>query len=491
MKVRDKALTPQIAYYATKAVVEAIANPEFGMEAISTDTLEKGTYNGSAWEWADFTLSFPLVASLGGTGIANGASASLTLPNVALTLAAAGAYTLTIPATGTAALLGTANVFTAVQSFPDGSAASPAVKGANATTTGIIFNPSGNLNRLGFVTNGVLRLEINQSGTFSFFGSSLLTLGAYGSPSSNTRLIFDSGATGRIAFSTPTYNPIMFMRDTGHVSVSNSATFAELSGGGKFQVAGAADEIQVAIRAHSTQTANIWEVQKSDATIYTKVDGTGRLGIGMGATALTAKVHIGAGTATAGTAPLKFTSGTALTTPEAGVLEYHNDRLHITNVASRRVIDRTSDVITSTTTVTNTVTETAIYTGSIVANEFKVGNLIKVRARGVLTNATAADDITVNIYIGSTLVETFTPAIGVVTAAPWDAVFELCVRSVGVTGSVAFHGEVFLNGSNDEANSIQTIDTTAAENLTVKVQWANAKVGNTISIYQGYLEIKN
>ena len=53
MKVRDKALTPQIAYYATKAVVEAIANPEFGMEAISTDTLEKGTYNGTIWEWAD------------------------------------------------------------------------------------------------------------------------------------------------------------------------------------------------------------------------------------------------------------------------------------------------------------------------------------------------------------------------------------------------------------------------------------------------------
>jgi hypothetical protein len=67
MKVRDKALTPQIAYYATKAVVEAIANPEFGMEAISTDTLEKGTYNGTIWEWADFAggagTSIPIVTS--------------------------------------------------------------------------------------------------------------------------------------------------------------------------------------------------------------------------------------------------------------------------------------------------------------------------------------------------------------------------------------------------------------------------------------------
>ena len=36
----------------------------------------------------------------------------------------------------------------------------------------------------------------------------------------------------------------------------------------------------------------------------------------------TAKIHIAAGTATAGTAPLKFTSGTNLTTPEAGAIEY-------------------------------------------------------------------------------------------------------------------------------------------------------------------------
>lgn len=39
-------------------------------------------------------------------------------------------------------------------------------------------------------------------------------------------------------------------------------------------------------------------------------------------TSPTAKLHIAAGTATASTAPLKFTSGTILTTPEAGVVEF-------------------------------------------------------------------------------------------------------------------------------------------------------------------------
>lgn len=42
------------------------------------------------------------------------------------------------------------------------------------------------------------------------------------------------------------------------------------------------------------------------------------------------KVTIRAGTATAGSAPLKFTSGTLLTAPEAGAVEFLNDKLYFT-----------------------------------------------------------------------------------------------------------------------------------------------------------------
>jgi len=51
-------------------------------------------------------------------------------------------------------------------------------------------------------------------------------------------------------------------------------------------------------------------------------------------------VTIRAGTATAGTAPLKFTSGTLLTTAEAGAVEFLTDRLYYTQTTStvRRVI---------------------------------------------------------------------------------------------------------------------------------------------------------
>lgn len=45
----------------------------------------------------------------------------------------------------------------------------------------------------------------------------------------------------------------------------------------------------------------------------------------------TARLQIGAGSATAGTAPLKLTTGALLTTPEAGAIEYLTDRFYIRN----------------------------------------------------------------------------------------------------------------------------------------------------------------
>lgn len=55
-----------------------------------------------------------------------------------------------------------------------------------------------------------------------------------------------------------------------------------------------------------------------------------RLGLGMGETSPTAILELPSGTATAGTGPLKFTSGTNLGTPEAGVMEYDGTNLYYT-----------------------------------------------------------------------------------------------------------------------------------------------------------------
>lgn len=66
------------------------------------------------------SLAIPITAANGGTGIANGASCTLTLPNTGTEITgggtlALGTYTLTVPATGTTALLGTNQTYTSTR----------------------------------------------------------------------------------------------------------------------------------------------------------------------------------------------------------------------------------------------------------------------------------------------------------------------------------------------------------------------------------------
>jgi hypothetical protein len=58
--------------------------------------------------------------------------------------------------------------------------------------------------------------------------------------------------------------------------------------------------------------------------------------VGIGTTSPTARLHLAAGTATVNTAPLKFTSGTNLTTAEAGAIEYDGTELYFTPSGTTR-----------------------------------------------------------------------------------------------------------------------------------------------------------
>jgi hypothetical protein len=59
----------------------------------------------------------------------------------------------------------------------------------------------------------------------------------------------------------------------------------------------------------------------------------------------TAKIHVAAGSATASTAPLKFTSGTNLTTAEAGAMEYDGENLFFSAKASQRGVVAASQFV--------------------------------------------------------------------------------------------------------------------------------------------------
>jgi hypothetical protein len=74
-------------------------------------------------------------------------------------------------------------------------------------------------------------------------------------------------------------------------------------------------------------------VVNSGTTDAATIDTSGRLGIGATPSAV---LTLKAGTATASTAPLKFTSGTNLTTAEAGVIEYDGTAFYADIAASTR-----------------------------------------------------------------------------------------------------------------------------------------------------------
>ncbi|MGI9161067.1 MAG: hypothetical protein ACR2K1_15075, partial [Saprospiraceae bacterium] len=61
--------------------------------------------------------------------------------------------------------------------------------------------------------------------------------------------------------------------------------------------------------------------------------------VGIGTTTPTAALHLKAGTATANSAPLKFTSGTNLTTAEAGAMEYNGTNLLFTPSTVRHTVN--------------------------------------------------------------------------------------------------------------------------------------------------------
>lgn len=61
--------------------------------------------------------------------------------------------------------------------------------------------------------------------------------------------------------------------------------------------------------------------------------------VGIGQTTPTAILHLKAGTATASTAPLKFTSGTNLTTAEAGAMEFNGTNLFFSPSTTRHTVN--------------------------------------------------------------------------------------------------------------------------------------------------------
>lgn len=87
------------------------------------------------------------------------------------------------------------------------------------------------------------------------------------------------------------------------------------------------------VQGAASQSGDLQRWANSVPTILSVVNSIGNFGIRN--TSPTAYLHLGAGTATANTAPLKFTSGTNLTSPVAGAVEYDGTQLYFSPSTTR------------------------------------------------------------------------------------------------------------------------------------------------------------
>jgi hypothetical protein len=215
------------------------------------------------------------------------------------------------------------------QNFVDLSSAQTVggAKTFTSTVTGTRFDPTsssatGNgmylpaTNTLGFSTNGSERMTLDASGN--------LGLGVTPSAWLSTVKAIQFGGAGSVFSIGNTNNTFLssneFINASGDIIYINS-TFAT--------------------RYQQFQGSHRWLNAPSGTagnaitfTLAMILDASGRLGIGV--TSPTAVLHLKAGTASAETAPLKFTSGTNLTAAEAGAMEWNGTNLFLTNSSATR-----------------------------------------------------------------------------------------------------------------------------------------------------------
>lgn len=197
-------------------------------------------------------------------------------------------------------------------------------------------------------SSGTIGLDLTHanswSGVQTFLSPALAGIGA-----GVANLLYgNTGTTSNVTFPTGTYTLVgVGVTQTLTNKTLTSPVIANIAPGADFTL---------------TQNSVVpFTSVNSGAIVNTLVLKTGLVGIGT--TAPTALLHLKAGTATANTGPLKFTSGTLLTTTEAGSVEYNGSHLYFSaaNSGTRFQLDQQvtagsfSGVGTATTTFTVTI----------------------------------------------------------------------------------------------------------------------------------------
>lgn len=204
-------------------------------------------------------------------------------------------------------------------------------------------------------------------------------------------------------------------------------------------------------------------------------------------------VDLFAGTAAAGAAPLYFTDGPKLATPENGALEYADGHLLFTS-GDRYALVESNGVQVSTNTVVNTVAETVLYSHNMLANSLHSDMRVLFAATGAVSAASGSEVITFRFKVGGVTVHTIIAAPTNGSNIAWRGVHEGTVRTAGVSGQFIDFTEYSESGKAPlmTASAVPVpINTTIANLYEVTAQWGAAKAGNSFSLTQGDLTYKH
>jgi hypothetical protein len=138
------------------------------------------------------------------------------------------------------------------------------------------------------------------------------------------------------------------------------------------------------------------------------------------------------------------------------------------------------------TAITNTNTETAFSNGTVTipANTLKVGDVIRVRAQGIATATNSTDTLTVKLKIGSDVVAA-TAALDVADNDIFVIDASIVIRTIGATGTFVATGFQIIGPpatatAKPFSKASTTIDTTAAQTLSITATWSVASTSNSV-----------
>lgn len=222
--------------------------------------------------------------------------------------------------------------------------------------------------------------------------------------------------------------------------------------------------------------------------------------VGVGLTTATAWLHLKAGTATENTAPFKFTSGTNLTTAEAGAVEYDGNKYYVTDGSTLRApLLRTLFTSTADATVANTVTETTVVgtgVGSLAlpANALIAGRTLRLRWLGYVSS-TGSPTLQFRVKLGGTVVcNLSTTTIATATNYMVECEAIVTCRTTGAGGTTYAQGVGTLRGGAawaTAATATVTVNTTGSLTIDVMGTWSAASSSNTVTITNLVAEVLN